>query len=107
MISLTSLMFISVTLFSIGALGVISRRNTIVIYISIEIMLNAINLMLVSLSKYSHTLNGQIITIMIVAVCAAEAALFLSLIVLLYRRKATLDSDKFTALSQNRDVSHG
>ncbi len=70
-------------------------------------MLNAVNLMLVALSKYHHSLNGQIISIMIVAICAAEAAVFLSLIVLLYRRKNTIDSDRFTSLSQNRDIKHG
>ncbi len=106
MISLNSLIFTSIMLFSVGIIGVISRKNIFVIYISLEIMLNAINLMLVTLSRYFHSMDGQVMTMMIVAVCAAEAALFLSLVVLLYKRKGSVDADVFTSLSQNRD-KHG
>ena len=100
---LNSLALLSVLLFSMGIIGVISRKNIFVIYISLELMLNAVNIMLVSLSRYFSSLNAQAMSMMIIAVCAAEAALFLSLIVLLYRRKSTLNADAFDALSQNRD----
>ncbi|NPA73305.1 MAG: NADH-quinone oxidoreductase subunit NuoK [Epsilonproteobacteria bacterium] len=99
-------MIVAILLFSVGIAGVISRRNIFVIYISLELMLNAINLMLITLSRYFASLNGQILAMMVVAVCAAEAALFLSLVVLMYKRKGCVDTDKFTSLSQNRDKHH-
>ncbi len=103
MFSLTSLMFVAFTLFSIGIAGVISRKNIFVIYMSLELMLNAVNLMFVGLSRYFHTMDGQVIAMMVIAVSAAEAALFLSLVVLLYKRKGTLDADIFVKLSQKRE----
>ena len=95
---------VAMILFSIGLLGVISRKNIFVIYMSIELMLSAINLIFVALSNYHHSMSSQIIAMMIIAVAAAEAAVFLSLIVVLYRRKKSLDSDLFTALSQKESV---
>ena len=98
MISLTSYAFVSMTLFTIGAIGVVSRRNVFVIYMSIELMLNGINLFLVTFARYHMNLDGQIITIMVIAIAAAEAAIFLSVIILLFRSKKSLDTDMFTEL---------
>ncbi len=103
MLSLSSLMFVAFTLFSLGIAGVISRKNIFIIYMSLELMLNAVNLMFVGLSRYFHAMDGQVIAMMIRAVSAAEAALFLSLVVLLYKRKGTLDADVFVKLSQKRE----
>ncbi|BFU78701.1 NADH-quinone oxidoreductase subunit NuoK [Arcobacter sp. 15-2] len=100
MISLTSLAFVSMMLFSIGAIGVISRKNIFVIYMSIEMMLNGINLFLVTFARYHFDMDPQIITIMVIAIAAAEAAIFLSVIILLFRSKKSLDTDVFTTLTQ-------
>lgn len=91
-------------LFSIGILGVIVRKNVFVVYMSIELMLNAINLIFVALARYYTDMDGQVITLLVIAVAAAEAAVFLSLIVVMYRQKKSLDSDLFHILSQ-KDVS--
>ncbi len=100
MISLTSLAFVSMILFSIGAIGVISRRNIFVIYMSLEMMLNGINLFLVTFARYHFNMDPQVITIMVIAIAAAEAAVFLSVIILLFRSRKSLDTDLFTTLTQ-------
>jgi NADH-quinone oxidoreductase subunit K len=100
MISLTSYAFVSMMLFSIGAIGVVARRNIFVIYMSIELMLNGINLFLVTFARYHFNMDPQVITVMVIAIAAAEAAIFLSVIILLFRTKRSLDTDLFTALKQ-------
>ena len=100
MISLTSLAIVSMILFSLGAIGVISRRNIFVIYMSLEMMLNGINLFLVTFARYHFNMDPQVITIMVIAIAAAEAAIFLSVIILLFRSKKSLDTDIFTTLTQ-------
>ena len=100
MISLTSYAFVSMMLFSIGVIGVVSRRNIFVIYMSIELMLNGINLFLVTFARYHFNMDPQIITIMVISIAAAEAAIFLSVIILLYRSRKSLDTDIFTTLTQ-------
>lgn len=98
--SLLSYIILGMLLFSIGTLGVVSRKNIFIIYMSIELMLNAINLMFIALGKYYNTLETQVMAMMIIAVAAAEAAVFLSMIVVLYRKKKSLDTDMFSKLSQ-------
>ena len=100
MISLTSYAFVSMILFSIGAIGVIARRNIFVIYMSLELMLNAINLFLVTFARYHFNIDPQIVSIMVISIAAAEAAIFLSIVILLFRSKKSLDTDLFTSLSQ-------
>lgn len=100
MMTLNSFAFISMILFSIGAIGVIARRNIFVVYMSIELMLNAITLFLVTFARYYFDIDPQIITIMVISIAAAEAAIFLSVIILLFRAKRSLDTDIFTSLSQ-------
>ena len=100
MITLTSYAIVSMILFSLGAIGVISRRNIFVIYMSIELMLNGINLFLVTFARYHFNMDAQVITIMVIAIAAAEAAIFLSVIILLFRSKKSLDTDVFTILKQ-------
>ncbi len=101
--SFFGVMVVGVLLFSIGIVGVISRKNIFVIYMSLELMLNAIGLMFISASRYFNNLDGQVVSLMIIAISAAEAALFLSLVVLLYKRKGSLDADIFSKLSQHKD----
>lgn len=100
MISLTSYAFVSMMLFSIGVIGVIVRRNIFVIYMSIELMLNGVNLFLVTFARYHFNMDPQVITIMVISIAAAEAAIFLSVIILLYRSRKSLDTDIFTTLTQ-------
>lgn len=100
--SLFSYMVVGMALFSIGVLGVIARKNIFVIYMSIELMLAAINLIFVALGQYHHSMDAHVMVLLIIAIAASEAAIFLSLIVVLYRRKKTLDSDRFCTLSQHK-----
>lgn len=100
MSSLLGYAAVSMILFSIGVIGVIARRNIFIVYMSIELMLNAINLFLVTFSRYHLNMDGQIISTMVVAIAAAEAAIFLSVIILLFRSKGKLDTDVFTVLKQ-------
>jgi len=100
MITLTSYAIVSMIIFSLGAIGVIARRNIFVIYMSIELMLNGINLFLVTFARYHFNMDAQVITILVIAIAAAEAAIFLSVIILLFRSKKSLDTDVFTILKQ-------
>ena len=80
---------VSGVLFSIGLLGVIIRRNILVMYMCIELMLNAANLAFVSMSRFTNNLDGQVIVFFVITVAAAEVAVGLALIVALYRRRQT------------------
>lgn len=98
--SLMSYITLAMILFSIGILGVVSRKNIFIIYMSIELMLNAVNIIFVSLGRYYESINPQVIAMIIIGLAAAEAAVFLSLIVVLYRKKKSLNADLFVILSQ-------
>lgn len=76
---------LSATLFSIGCLGVLTRRNTIVMFMCVELMLNAVNLSLVALSSHFGTLDGQVYVFFVMAVAAAEAAVGLAIIIGVFR----------------------
>src|ERR1700683_2142548 len=80
---------VSFLLFALGLLGVIMRRNLLVIYMSLELMLNAANLALVAFSRFNDNLNGQILVFFIITVAAAEVSVGLALIVALYRKRHT------------------
>ena len=80
---------VSGLLFFIGLLGVIIRRNILVMYMCIELMLNAANLAFVSMSRFTNNLDGQVIVFFVITVAAAEVAVGLALIVALYRRRQT------------------
>ncbi|MFZ9856528.1 MAG: NADH-quinone oxidoreductase subunit NuoK [Limisphaerales bacterium] len=89
---------VSALLFSLGLFGVLARRNLIVIYMSLELMLNAANLALVAFSRFNENLNGQVMVFFIITVAAAEVAVGLALIVALYRKRRTADVDDLTSL---------
>ena len=89
---------VSAALFSVGLLGVILRRNLLVMYMSLELMLNAANLALVSFSRFNNDLDGQIMVFFIITVAAAEVAVGLALIVALYRKKRTAHVEDLTTL---------
>jgi len=86
-VGLEHYLVVSVGLFCLGVLGVIVRRNLLVIYMSLELMLNAANLALVAFSRYHNDLNGQVLVFFIITVAAAEVAVGLALIVALYRKR--------------------
>ena len=87
-------------LFCIGLIGIVSRRNLFVVYMSTELMLSSINLVLATFSRLNGEMNGSVMVLLLIAVIAAEAALFLAMIIHLFRLKRTLDSDAFSLLSQ-------
>ena len=97
-ITLTHYLVLSAILFSIGTAGVFLRRNLITILLSIEIMLNAVNVTFVSVGRYLGTVDGQIITFFVMTVAAAEAAVGLALVIALFRHRETLSPDAFTSL---------
>jgi NADH-quinone oxidoreductase subunit K len=91
-------LIVSAILFAIGTAGVFLRRNLITILLSIEIMLNAVNLSFVAFGRQLGSHDGQIITFFVIAVAAAEAAVGLAIIIALYRHRESLNPDAFTSL---------
>jgi NADH-quinone oxidoreductase subunit K len=91
-------LIVSAILFAIGTAGVFLRRNLITILLSIEIMLNAVNLTFVAFGRSSGDLDGQIITFFVMTVAAAEAAVGLALVIALFRNRESLNPDAFTSL---------
>ena len=98
MVSLSHFLVLSGILFAIGTAGVFLRRNLITILLSIEIMLNAVNLTFVSVGRSLGTVDGQIITFFVMTVAAAEAAVGLAIVIALFRHRETLSPDAFTSL---------
>ena len=97
-IDLPHYLIVSALLFCLGLLGVIVRRNVLIIYMSLELMLNAGNLALAAASRFNNNLNGQIMVFFIITVAAAEVAVGLALIVALYRRRQTTHVEDLTTL---------
>ena len=97
-IGLEQFLIISIILFCIGLLGVVVRRNLIVMFMGLELMLNAANLALVSFSHYRDNLDGQILVFFIITVAAAEVAVGLALIVALYRKRQATDVNEITSM---------
>jgi len=98
MISSSFYLILSAILFTVGVVGVLVRRNAIVILMCIELMLNSVNLTFVAFSRYLASLTGQVFVLMTVAVAAAEVAVGLGLIIALYRQKKTADIDDINIL---------
>lgn len=91
MIPIHYYVWLAVVLFSIGVLGVLYRRNAIIIFMCIELMLNAVNLLLVAFSSYLNDAAGQVFVFFIMAVAAAEVAVGLAILVVMYRNTRTTD----------------
>ena len=85
-------------LFMVGVVGVLTRRNVIIVLMSIELMLNAVNVTLISFSHYLQDIRGQIFTLFIIAVAASEAAIGLALVISMYRGKSTFNLDEVNVL---------
>lgn len=86
-------LILSAILFVIGVIGVLVRRNAIVIFMCIEMMLNAANLTFITFGRYLNSMNGQIFVIMVMTVAAAEVAVGLAIVVSIFRQKETTDVD--------------
>ena len=97
-IGLHHFLTVSILLFCIGLLGVIVRRNLLVVYMSLELMLNAANLALVAFSRFNHNLDGQVLVFFTITVAAAEVAVGLAMIVALYRKRQTAHVEDLTSL---------
>ena len=98
MIPLSHYLVVSAILFAIGSAGVFLRKNLITILLSVEIMLNAVNLSFVAFGRHAGTTDGQIITFFVMTVAAAEAAVGLALVIALFRTRESLNPDAFTSL---------
>ena len=105
MIELAHLQILAAALFSIGLYGVLARRSAVLILMSIELMLNAVNLSFLSFSRFSgafaikdNPLDGHVFVVFVLTVAAAEAAVALALSVLIYRRRETVDLDRINLL---------
>ncbi|MEJ2182288.1 MAG: NADH-quinone oxidoreductase subunit NuoK [Nitrospirota bacterium] len=98
MVPLQWYLLLSAAVFSIGVFGFLSRRNIILMFISVELMLNGVNISLVAFSHYMQDLRGQILSFFVIAVAAAEAALGLAIIIALFRNKETTYADEMTEM---------
>ena len=97
-VGLEHYLVVSFLLFALGLFGVIIRRNVLVIYMSLELMLNAANLALVAFSRFNNNLDGQVFVFFIITVAAAEVSVGLALIVALYRKRQTAHVEDLTTL---------
>lgn len=98
MVPMSWYLAVAAILFTIGAVGVFAKRNAISIFIAIELMLNAVNLTLVTFSSYFRELSGQLLVFFVMTVAAAEAAVGLAIVVLLFRNRETLNVDEASIL---------
>jgi NADH:ubiquinone oxidoreductase subunit K len=98
MIRLPMVLFFSALLFSAGIYGVLARRNAVLILMSIELMLNAVNVNLVAFSQALHQLTGQVFALFVIAVAAAEVGIGLAIVILIYRNRESINVDEINLL---------
>lgn len=98
MIEINYYLMVSALLFCTGVIGVLVRRNAIIIFMCIELMLNAINLTFVAFSSYLGNINGQIFVFIVMTVAAAEAAVGLAIVIALFRNKESVNIDEINIL---------
>jgi NADH-quinone oxidoreductase subunit K len=91
-------LILSGILFTIGVIGALTRRNAIIVFICIEMMLNAVNLTFITLSRFLQSMDGVIFAFFVMAVAAAEAAVGLAIFVMIYRSRGTINLDEFNLL---------
>jgi len=98
MVPLSWYIALSAVVFSIGVIGVLTRRNIIIIFLSVELILNSVNISLVAFSHFLNSMRGQVFVFFIMAVAAAEAAIGLAIIISMYRNKETLSTTEINLL---------
>lgn len=95
---ITHYLTVSALLFFLGLAGFISRKNMFMIFLSVELMLNGINLSFVAFSRFFQTLDGHVFAFFVIAIAAAEAGISLAMIILLYKNRQTIDVDRFNIM---------
>lgn len=98
MITVNHYLLLSAILFSIGTFGVLTRKNAIVIFMCIEVMLNSVNLTFIALSRHVGNMDGQIFVFFVMTVAAAEAAVGLALMIAFFRNRESIEVDDFNML---------
>jgi len=98
MIPLEYYLFVSAIMFSIGTVGVLTRRNAIVIFMCVEMMLNAVNLTFIAFSRYLGNIDGQVFVFFIMTVAAAEAAVGLALMIAFYKNRESIDVEDINVM---------
>ena len=98
MITTTHYMMLSAALFTLGVIGVLTRRNVIIVLMSIELMLNAVNINLIAFSHQLQNVVGQVFAVFVIVIAAAEAAVGLGIILAFYRNKETVNIDEMNLL---------
>jgi NADH-quinone oxidoreductase subunit K len=98
MIPLNWYIALSIVIFSVGVIGFLTRRNILIMLMSVELMLNAVNISLVAFSHYLQDLRGQVLTVFIITVAAAEAAIGLAILVSIFRNKSSVHTDSLTEM---------
>ncbi len=98
MITINHYMAVSAALLLIGTVGVLTRRNIVVILMSIELILNAVNVNLIAFSKYHNQVTGQVFAVFVIAVAVAEAAVGLGVLIAMFRNKGTVQADEVDLL---------
>jgi NADH-quinone oxidoreductase subunit K len=94
MVPLWAYLFLSALLFVVGVVGVATRRNALVIFMAIELMLNAVNLSFVAFARFLHSLDGQVFVFFVMTVAAAEVAVGLAIIIAIFRNAETVNVDE-------------
>jgi NADH-quinone oxidoreductase subunit K len=97
-IPLEHLLILGAILFTTGAVGVVIRRNVLIMLMGVELMLNAVNLTLVSFSSHLRDMDGHVLAFMVMAVAAAEATIGLAIVIALFRHKPSVNADDFTLM---------
>src|ERR1044072_8357463 len=95
---LNQFLFLAAVLFCIGVYGVLARRNGVLVLMSIELMLNAVNINLVAFGAFRHNVAGQVFALFVIAVAAAEVGVGLAIVLLIYRNKRSIDLSDIDAL---------
>jgi NADH-quinone oxidoreductase subunit K len=98
MIGLTHYLVVSAIIFSIGLVGVLRRRNLLMLFFATEVMLNAVNIAFASISHYYNDLTGQMFAFFIIAIAASEVAVGLGLLIVLYKKYGSLDLDDLASM---------
>ena len=98
MIPIHYYLFLSMALFTVGVVGVLTRRNVVIVLMSIELILNAVNINLIAFSQMYGTVHGQVFAIFVITDAAAEAAVGLGILIALFRNRATVNADEMDLL---------
>jgi len=98
LVPLSWYIILSAIMFSIGVFGFLARRNLIILFMSIELMLNSVNISLAAFSHYLQSMNGQILVFFVITVAAAEAAIGLAILIAFYRNNPTIKVDEINLL---------